>query len=191
MLDLLKNELNNKDLLNNLKIVYDNKSLEFEYYIKQYIKNPYNVNDNMVNNELLNYINTYKVIENIIVENYNIIEQNNINFEKYIGFDYSLSYELNIIHYITTFIIYHSLKTFNSIALNNKSFIVIHKNDLKNFIKENTNYSFSYTDITLKMNDYYVFLNFYENFSDKSLVYNKINFEQDIIIDFLNKDVIF
>ncbi len=191
MLDLLKNDLNSNDLLNDFKILLDNKSLMFKDYIKSYCKNEYSINKSMINNELLNYLNVYKLIHNIFIDNYDIIEQNNIDFEKYIKFDFCLSYELNIIHYITTFIIYHSLKDFNSVSINDNSFVLIHKNDLKDFIKANDNYSFSYNDIVLKMNNCYLFLNFFENFSTKSLEYNLIEFEQDILIDFLNKDIDF
>lgn len=185
-IELLKNDLNNNNLLDNILILDNNKNFRFKENIKAYNENK-NINGIYLNKLLYAYINTYKVINNILLSNCINL---NIDFYNYKMFDFNIYKEINIIHYITTYILSNYFNYFTNINLNKKSFLLINKKDIKNFIGLNKDYHFSYNDIVIKSNDYYLFINPYENFNENSLKYNQINFENCYIdIDFLYKKV--
>ena len=186
-IELLKKDLETNNLLNNISLIIDNKNFRFIEKIKKY-KNNNDINTIHLNNLMINYINIYKVIENLLFNCSNIYLD--LDLKNYYIFNHNLYKENDLIKYITSYIIYEYENNFNSINLNKYSFLVIEKKDLKNFIKENKTYGFSYNDITIKSNNYYLLINIYENFNINILKYNKINFKNhNIHIDLLNNKV--
>ena len=184
-IELLKNDLETNNLLHNISLIIDNKNFRFMENIKDYINN-YNINTIYYNKLMINYINIYKTIENLLLLNNNL----DIGYTDYFIFNHNLYKENDLISYITSYILYEYENDFNSINLNKYSFILIHKKDLKNFIKENKTYGFNYNDIVIKSNKYYLLINIYENFNINTLKYNKINFKNhNIHIDLLNNKV--